>query len=122
MNPSTDRSVSAFETFWRGLRRLCPRCGKGHMFSGYLSVRDTCESCGMAFEPLRSDDVPPYFTLFIVGHVVVSLYLALWPYIPVPDWGQALIWCSLTLVMSLALLPYIKGGVMAVIFRTQAKG
>ena len=41
MNPSNDRSVSAFETFWRGLRRLCPRCGKGHMFSGYLSVRDT---------------------------------------------------------------------------------
>ena len=49
------------------------------MFSGYLSVREACEACKMAFEPLRSDDAPPYFTLFIVGHLVISLYLLLWP-------------------------------------------
>ena len=90
------------------------------MFAGYLSVRERCESCGMLFEPLRSDDAPPYFTLFIVGHVVIGLYMLLWPLIPVPVWGQAVIWCSLTLVLSLTLLPFVKGGVMAVIYRTQA--
>lgn len=120
MTASTDYSVSALETVWRGFRRLCPRCGQGHMFSGYLSVREACESCGMLFEPLRSDDAPPYFTLFIVGHLVIGLYLLLWPYIPLPDWGQALVWCGLTLVLSLTLLPFVKGGVMAVIFRTKA--
>ena len=122
MIATTNQSVSALETFWRGFRRLCPRCGKGHMFAGYLSVREACEVCQMPFEPLRSDDAPPYFTLFIVGHVVIGLYMALWPFIPVPDWVQALIWCSLTLVLSLTLLPFVKGGVMAVIFRTKAKG
>jgi uncharacterized protein (DUF983 family) len=114
--------VSALAVFWRGFRRLCPRCGEGRMFSGYLSVREACEACKMEFEPLRSDDVPPYFTLFIVGHVVVSLYLLLWPIMPFPDWVHALIWCSLALVLSLTLLPFVKGGVMAVIFRTKAKG
>lgn len=89
------------------------------MFAGYLSVREACEVCKMAFEPLRSDDAPPYFTLFIVGHLVISLYLALWPLLDIPLWGQALVWCGLTLVLSIALLPFIKGGVMAVIFRTQ---
>ncbi len=59
------------------------------MFSGYLSVREACEACKMAFEPLRSDDAPPYFTLFIVGHLVISLYLLLWPYMPYPDWVHA---------------------------------
>ncbi|HET6619769.1 MAG TPA: DUF983 domain-containing protein [Dongiaceae bacterium] len=122
MTASSIGSTGALETFWRGLRRLCPRCGQGNMFSGYLSVREACEACKMPFEPLRSDDVPPYFTLLIVGHVVVGLYLLLWPLIPLPEWGQALIWCSLTLVLSLVLLPFVKGGVMAVIFRTKAKG
>jgi len=122
MIAASDHGVKPFETFWRGLRRLCPRCGQGHMFSGYLSVREACEVCKMPFEPLRSDDAPPYFTLFIVGHVVIGLYMMLWPLIPVPVWVQAIIWCSLTLVLSLVLLPFIKGGVMAVIYRTKAKG
>ena len=115
-------NVGALATFWRGFKRLCPRCGQGRMFSGYLAVREACEACKMAFEPLRSDDAPPYFTLLIVGHLVVSLYLLLWPYMPFPDWVHALIWCGLTLVLSLVLLPFIKGGTMAIIFRTKAKG
>lgn len=122
MMATSDRSISALETMWRGFRRLCPRCGEGRMFAGYLSVRETCDVCKMAFEALRSDDAPPYFTLFIVGHLVISLYLMLWPYMPYPDWVHALIWCSLTLVLSLVMLPFVKGGVMAVIFRTKAKG
>jgi uncharacterized protein (DUF983 family) len=116
---ASDRSINALETVWRGFRRLCPRCGEGRMFAGYLSVRETCDVCQMAFEPLRSDDAPPYFTLFIVGHLVISLYLMLWPYMPYPDWVHALIWCGVTLVLSLAMLPFVKGGVMAIIFRTQ---
>lgn len=92
------------------------------MFAGYLSVQDACKVCKLPFEPLRSDDAPPYFTLFIVGHVVVGLYLLLWPLLPLPLWGQALIWCGLTLVLCLTLLPLVKGGVMAVIYLTKAKG
>lgn len=121
MAVSSDTSISALETIWRGFRRLCPRCGEGRMFAGYLSVREACDICKMAFEPLRSDDAPPYFTLVVVGHLVISLYLLLWPYMPFPDWVHALIWCSLTLVLSLAMLPFVKGGVMAIIFRTKAK-
>ena len=110
------------ESLTRGLRRRCPRCGLGKMFSGYLSVRHDCESCGMEFEPLRSDDAPPYFTLFIVGHVMVSLYVAAWRFLDVPLWAQAAFWCGLTAALSLVLLPFVKGGVMAVIFSTKAKG
>jgi len=120
MTATSTSDASALAIFWRGFRRLCPRCGQGRMFAGYLSVREACEACKMAFEPLRSDDAPPYFTLFIVGHLVISLYLLLWPYMPYPDWVHAVIWCSLTLVLSLVMLPFVKGGTMAIIFRTKA--
>jgi uncharacterized protein (DUF983 family) len=116
------RNPGFIASLMRGLARRCPRCGEGKMFSGYLSVRHDCVSCGMEFEPLRSDDAPPYFTLFIVGHVMISLYVAAWRFVEAPLWAQAVFWCGLTAVMSLALLPFIKGGVMAVIFTTKAKG
>ena len=120
MPVSTTADEGFFTIFWRGFRRLCPRCGQGRMFAGYLSVREACDACKMEFEPLRADDAPPYFTLFIVGHLVVGLYLLLWPHMPLPDWAHAVIWCSLTLILCIVLLPFVKGGVMAVIFRTKA--
>jgi uncharacterized protein (DUF983 family) len=106
----------------RGLARLCPRCGQGKMFSGYLSVRYDCGSCGMEFEPLRSDDAPPYFTLFIVGHIVVPLVLLIEQQWAPAVWLQLVIWLPATAILTLALLPFVKGGVMAVIFTTKAKG
>ncbi|HWA49186.1 MAG TPA: DUF983 domain-containing protein [Dongiaceae bacterium] len=118
----SQRNPGFIASLMRGLRRRCPRCGEGKMFSGYLSVQHACATCGMEFEPLRSDDAPPYFTLFIVGHVMVSLYVAAWRFVEAPLWAQAVFWCGTTAVMSLALLPFIKGGVMAVIFATKAKG
>ncbi len=122
MSYQSHRDPGVLQSLWHGLCRRCPRCGQGKMFSGYLSVRHDCETCGMEFEPLRSDDAPPYFTLFVVGHVMVSLYVAVWRFLDVPLWAQATFWCGLTLILSLVLLPFIKGGVMAVIFSTKAKG
>ena len=119
MLPKSFGRANAIETFWRGFRRHCPRCGQGRMFSGYLSTREACDVCGLKYEPLRSDDAPPYFTLFIVGHLVVALYMAVWQMLDIPTWAQALIWCSFTVVLSLVLLPLIKGGVMAVIYLTK---
>ena len=50
------------------------------------------------------------------------VFLALWQFLDVPLWAQATFWCGLTGILSLVLLPFIKGGVMAVIFSTKAKG
>jgi uncharacterized protein (DUF983 family) len=116
------RNPGFVASLMRGLARRCPRCGEGKMFSGYLSVRHDCASCGMEFEPLRSDDAPPYFTLFIVGHVMISLYVAAWRFLDAPLWAQAVFWCGSTLVLSLALLPFIKGGVLSVILASMGKG
>ena len=30
-----------------GLKGRCPRCGKGALFRGGLSLREKCESCGL---------------------------------------------------------------------------
>ena len=45
------------------------------MFQGYLSVATKRRRCGLDFETIRSDDIAPYFTVLIVGHLIVPLLL-----------------------------------------------
>jgi uncharacterized protein (DUF983 family) len=34
----------------RGLRKRCPHCGKGVLFSGWARHNDRCPSCGLIYE------------------------------------------------------------------------
>ncbi len=114
-------SVSAPVDFWTALRRgwrgKCPRCGEGQLFGGFLKMRSHCPACGQAFEPFRADDVPAYFTILVVGHVVVPLVLALERYGHQPPlWFHAALWLPLSVVLALLLLPRIKGTVIATLW------
>lgn len=95
-----------------GFRQLCPQCGRGSLFGSYLKVRPTCSSCGLALANYRADDAPPYFTILLVGHVIVPAMLLLEQSAHPPEWVHAALWLPLTLAMSLALLPRIKGAVI----------
>jgi uncharacterized protein (DUF983 family) len=104
----------AWQAIKRGLRLRCPACGQGKMFHAYLKVNDACPHCGEELHHHRADDAPPYLTIFIVGHIVVSLMLAMDHYAPdAPIWLHALIWPTLTLILSLWFLPHLKGGLIA---------
>ena len=96
----------------RGARLTCPACGKGAMFRRYLKVADNCPDCGEALHHHRADDAPPYFTIVIVGHVVVGLMLAVEMAYHPPLWLHAAIWLPLTLLLALLLLPPIKGALV----------
>ncbi|MEW5422041.1 DUF983 domain-containing protein [Amorphus sp. 3PC139-8] len=97
----------------RGALGKCPACGVGSMFEGYLTVRDHCPACGEALHHHRADDAPPYFTIVIVGHVIVSLVLSVEIALHPPLWVHALLWGPLTLIASLSLLRPIKGALVA---------
>jgi uncharacterized protein (DUF983 family) len=97
----------------RGLILRCPACGEGRMFRRYLKVADHCATCGEALHHQRADDAPPYFTIVIVGHVVVSLVLAVEMAYRPPLWTHAALWLPLTVLLSLVLLPLVKGALVA---------
>ena len=107
------------EALMRGMKRQCPRCGRGKMFAGYLTPRDSCAECGLAFEPLCADDAPAYFTVFLVGHIAIAGVLfseQLWH---PAMWLQSL-WAPLAMAMMFGFLPYIKGAVMGAIYSSRA--
>ncbi|MET0597432.1 MAG: DUF983 domain-containing protein [Mesorhizobium sp.] len=97
------------EPIMAGLRGLCPRCGRGRLFSGFLKVAPQCDVCGLDYDFADPADGPAIFVMLIIGFVVVGL--ALWTevsYSP-PLWVHFLIWIPLALLLCLPPLRLIKG-------------
>ena len=97
---------------WRGLRGRCPQCGEKNLFRQYLKISDTCRACGLALSGHQADDAPPYFTIFIVGHVIVPVALIVERLYTPPLYIHALLFCLLAIAVSLISLPMVKGAVV----------
>jgi len=70
------RRYPQLSAFVIGLSCRCPLCGQGAFSQGYLTVRETCEVCGLDWSKEDSGDGPAVFIIFIFGVTVVPL--ALW--------------------------------------------
>jgi len=103
-----------------GLSSRCPRCGKGRLFKGYLTLVGKCEYCGLSYEKFDSGDGPAVFIMFIVGFIVVGGALILEVTVQPPYWVHAVIWGPLALVLSLALLRPFKGLMIALQYKNDA--
>lgn len=97
---------------WRGMRQKCPACGTGSIYVAYLKVADRCPRCDEELHHHRADDAPPYFTMIIVGHIVVAGIMTLEKAYKPESWVHAIIWVPLLLIMSLWLLPRVKGALV----------
>ena len=93
----------------RGLAGRCPVCGVGRLFNGFLRVATQCGHCHAPLGLVRADDAPPYFTILIVGHVVIPAMLVMEKASDPPMWLLSAIFIPLTLVLSVGLIRPIKG-------------
>lgn len=98
---------------WRGFACRCPNCGAKTLFRRYLKVADRCDNCAEDFHHHRADDAPPYFTILITGHVIAPAFMIAergWAW---PTWLHLTIWLPAIVIMSLVLLPRVKGVIVA---------
>lgn len=96
----------------RGVLNTCPACGSSRLFKSYLKPVDSCAACGAEMFHHRSDDLPPYIVIVILGHVVLTLYLLTDSLLPASLWLQLAIWMPLTLILAFAIIQPVKGGVI----------
>ena len=61
------------EAMRRGLLGRCPHCGKGRLFDGYLTVVEKCASCGDSLGLYRAADGPAFFSMSIVGLLLIPV-------------------------------------------------
>ncbi len=93
----------------RGLRGQCPACGKGRIFNGFLTVAAECHDCGAPLGLAQADDAPPYFTILVVGHIIIPLLFIVDRMSQFPTWIMSAIFLPLTLVLTIGLIRPIKG-------------
>lgn len=96
----------------RGLLNTCPACGSSRLFRAFLKPVDTCAACGTEIFHQRSDDLPPYIVIVIVGHVLLTAYMLTDHLMPQTLWIQFIVWVPLTILLSFLLIQPIKGGVI----------
>jgi uncharacterized protein (DUF983 family) len=101
----------------RGLAGRCPSCGESHIFNGYLTVAPECSACNAPLGQVRADDVPPYFTILVAGHIIVPLMLWLERAYTPALWIHAAIWLPVTLGLCLGLLRPIKGATVGLMLK-----
>lgn len=98
----------------KGMLLRCPHCGEGKLFSSYLKVVPSCQHCGLDLTPQRADDGPAYIVILIVCHLVgFALHLTYKSFLDDPLM-LALILGTGVIVLSLAMLPPVKGMVVAI--------
>lgn len=109
-----------YETEWAplpptstGLRGRCPRCGQGHLFKGFLTLKPGCEACGLDYSFADPGDGPAFFVMCF--GCIPGIALALWiemTFKP-PFWAH--MFTSLPFLLITCLLPMrpLKGWMVA---------
>ncbi len=99
----------------------CPRCGRGRLFSGYLTLAGHCDSCGLDYSFANSADGPAVFVMFIVGAIVVAAaFFVEFTWRP-PYWVHLALWVPLILLLSLGALRPLKALMVALQYRNDAR-
>ncbi|HET8727737.1 MAG TPA: DUF983 domain-containing protein [Alphaproteobacteria bacterium] len=100
-----------------GLACACPRCGRGGLFEGFLSVVDRCSVCGLPLKENDSGDGPAVFLIFILGFVAVPLAFWIDAAFDVPYWTPGLVSGIVVIALACALLRPMKAYVLALQYR-----
>ncbi|MES2896753.1 MAG: DUF983 domain-containing protein [Pseudomonadota bacterium] len=116
MTPRRSKAQATFLGLKRGALGRCPNCGDGRLFGAYLKVRPVCEACGHDNGRYPSDDAPPYFTILIVGHLVVAPLLAFQVIWTIPTGLLLAILLPALAALTLTVLPIVKGAVVGVLW------
>lgn len=99
----------------------CPNCGRGRLFSGFLTPAPRCEACGLDYDFIDSGDGPAVFIVLIVGFLTVMGALVTEIAFRPPYWLHALIWAPVAIGLSLVLLRPAKALLIALQYRHKAE-
>jgi uncharacterized protein (DUF983 family) len=119
--PNMDKPIDTLSgAALAGLACACPRCGKGKLFQGFVTLRPRCEVCGLDYGFADAGDGPAVFIMFFAGFIVVGAALVTEILYQPPFWVHAALWLPLILVVTLGPLRPMKGLLIALQFHHKA--
>jgi uncharacterized protein (DUF983 family) len=115
-------NTAAVSWVWAALACRCPRCGRGHLFSGLLHVRPTCPACGLDFSAEDAGDGPAVLVILVLGLIVVGLAAIVEINFSPPIWVHLVLWTPLIFAGGIAMLRPFKAGLIALQYRHHLLG
>lgn len=118
--PGSEKKRDTWLAVRRGLKLHCPACGKGRIMAGYLRQAEGCLHCGERTGDIRADDGPAWATILLVGHFISPFFFLF----ANPDgkavWLPFLVIATAVIVLTLLLLPRMKGLFVGLIWASRA--
>jgi uncharacterized protein (DUF983 family) len=97
-----------------GLICRCPRCGKGHLFRGFLNTKPACEKCGLSYAFANPSDGPAICVMLLAGFFVLGFALWLDITFEPPVWINLLVTLPIAVGICLGILRPLKGAFIAI--------
>lgn len=92
-----------------GVLGRCPRCGKGRLFDGFLTLRKECDVCHLDYSFADPADGPAFFVICFV--CIPAVFFAVWldyAYAP-PFWVHLVTSLPVLLISCIPPLRPLKG-------------
>lgn len=113
---------SAVQVALRGIRNHCPRCDHKPLFARYLKPVERCACCGQDWTLHQADDFPAYISIFVSGHLLAPVLIAVGSRELLPMGVLAIIAIVGALLLTIALLQPAKGAVIALQYHWRMHG
>ena len=107
--PTAPSPRSNREAMRRGLLGRCPHCGEGKLFDGYLAVVEKCSACGDPLGLYRAADGPAFFTMSIIGLLLIPVLGFGFVLFRSDPLTLALVVTACILILTLVVLRLVKG-------------
>ncbi|MFB9268303.1 DUF983 domain-containing protein [Bradyrhizobium erythrophlei] len=116
----TETPPTVTESALRGIACKCPRCGKGKLYAGFLTLAPRCENCGLDYAFIDAGDGPAIFIIMLAGAIVVAAALIVEVKYQPPFWLHAVLWLPLIAATTLLPLRAMKSLLIALQFHHKA--
>ncbi|MXP09020.1 DUF983 domain-containing protein [Pseudoblastomonas halimionae] len=113
---------SNWEAVWRGIRNRCPHCGEATLMPRFLKPVEECPVCGKDWDRHRADDFPAYVSIFLTGHIMAPIMIALATADILSTLGLVLALVIPFAILSIGLIQPAKGAIMALLWRLGVNG
>ena len=110
MSENYDQDFSPFKT---GMRGKCPRCARGRLFDGYLTVAKKCTNCGLSYDFADAGDGATWFVMLFACVVGVGTIFGLEAAYSPPIYVHVLAALILIVIVPLLMLRPMKGLLLA---------
>ena len=108
-------------SFWHvALGCRCPRCGRGSLFQGLLTVRSACNACGLDFGTCDTGDGAASALVLVLGAVTVGMVFWVDRFHP-PAWVYAAFWPVVAILLAAGLMRPLKAALIAQHYRHRSR-